>query len=213
MDAPARGTENAPIRATSGKILTALIALFCAIGLASFLVRGEPSSVLRYGPACVAVVYGCWLLFWYPCVIVEPSGVVVRTVFRTHRVTWPAIARVETRYALTIATAHDKVVAWSAPAPSRYAGFNNTPADIRGIDPELRHTEDHETKIRPGDLPRSESGSAALQVRRAWLRLRDAGHLATGAIEGPEIRRTWNVGVSIAAAVLVAVGVVVIWLV
>lgn len=210
MDASASTSRTAVIRPTSGAILTLLIAVFCVIGLASFVVRGEPLDVVRYGPASIAVVYWCWLLFWYPCVEIEPSGVVVRNVFRTHRVTWPAITAVETRYALTILTPHDRVVAWSAPAPSRYAGFNNTPADIRGIDPELRTIQSGTTELRPGDLPRSESGTAALQVRRAWLRLRDAGHLATGAIDGPEIRRNWNTGVIVASVVVVAMGILVI---
>jgi hypothetical protein len=199
---PSGENETVVLRPTSGIVLTVVTGVLAVLGLSSFVVRGDGLGVLRYGLLAVAVVYLAWLFFWYPRVTIDPSGVGVRNVLRTHHVTWPAIRSVETKYALTIVTAHDKVVAWSAPAPSRYAALNNTGADVRGT-----YARDNASSVAVGDVPRSESGNAALHVRRTWTRLRDAGHLASGAIEGPEIRRNWNTGVIALSATLVVAGV------
>ncbi len=199
---PSGENETVVLRPASGIVLTVVTGVLAALGLSSFIVRGDALGVIRYGLLAVAVVYLAWLFFWYPRVTIDPSGVGVRNVLRTHHVTWPAITSVETKYALTIITAHDKVVAWSAPAPSRYAALNNTGADVRGT-----YARDNSSSVAVGDVPRSESGNAALHVRRSWTRLRDAGHLDSGVIEGPEIRRTWNTGVIVLSATLVVAGV------
>jgi hypothetical protein len=198
---PNGGSETVVLRPTSGIVLTVVTGVLAVLGLSSFVVRGDGLGVLRYGLLAVAVVYFAWLFFWYPRVTIDPSGVGVRNVLRTHHVTWPAITSVETKYALTIVTAHDKVVAWSAPAPSRYAAINNTGADVRGT-----YARENNRSVAVGDVPRSESGNAALHVRRAWVQLRDAGHLDSGAIEGPEIRRHWNARVIVLSATLVVLG-------
>jgi hypothetical protein len=200
-DGPAIRNDEVVLRPTSGIVLTVVTAILAVIGLSSFVLRGAAIDLIRFGPLAVAVVGVAWLLFWYPRVVIGPAGVTVRNVARTHHITWPAITGIETKYALTILTAHDKVVAWSAPAPSRYAGLNSTAADVRGAHP--RRNDD---SIALGDLPRSESGNAALQVRRSWAGLRDAGHLGSGAIEGPEIRHSWNTGVIALSATLVVIG-------
>ena len=131
---PVRLPETAVLRPTSGKVLTVVIGLFAAVGLFSFVYRGEWRDALGFTPLAVVVVYLCWLLFWYPSVTVEPSGVQVRNPLRTFRVSWPAIVRVDTRYALTLFTrTTKKIVAWSAPSPSRYAGINTVRPDLSGI--------------------------------------------------------------------------------
>ncbi|MEP6843559.1 MAG: PH domain-containing protein, partial [Pseudolysinimonas sp.] len=122
---PIRMPDRAELRPTSGKVLTVFIGLFSAVGLFSFAFRGEWRDLLGFLPLGVTVVYLCWLVFWYPCVIVEPSGVTVRNPLRSFAVSWPAIVRIDTRYALTLFRKDGKrVVAWSAPSPSRYAGIN-----------------------------------------------------------------------------------------
>lgn len=194
--------ETVVLRPASGIALTIVTGVLAALGLSLFVVRGDALGVLRYGVLAIAVCYLAWLFFWYPRVRIDPSGVSVRNVLRTHHVTWPAITSVETKYALTIVTAHDRVVAWSAPAPSRYAALTNTGADVRGT-----YARENNRSVAVGDVPRSESGNAALHVRRAWTHLRDAGHLDSGAIEGPEIRRNWNTRVIALSATLVVAGV------
>ena len=71
---------TATLRPTSGKILTVVIGAFAAVGLFSFIYRGIPRDAVQYGLLAAAFVYLCWLLFWFPSVTVEPSGVTVRNV-------------------------------------------------------------------------------------------------------------------------------------
>lgn len=212
---PVRLPETAVLRPTSGKVLTVVIGLFAAVGLFSFVYRGEWRDALGFTPLAIVVVYLCWLLFWYPSVTVEPSGVQVRNPLRTFRVSWPAIVRIDTRYALTLFTkTTKKIVAWSAPSPSRYAGINTVRPDLSGLNPnvgqKLIDADDAPTTpdtMKLGDIPRSESGIAALHVRRTWTALHDAGYLDSGTIEGTGVVTIWNAGPLLALGVLIVLGV------
>lgn len=223
MDAspPVRLPETAVLRPTSGKVLTVVIGLFAGVGLFSFVYRGEWRDAIAFTPLAAAVVYLCWLLFWYPSVTVEPSGVQVRNPLRTFQVSWPAIVRIDTRYALTLFTrTTKKIVAWSAPSPSRYAGINTVRPDLSGLNPNVGQklidadnfgdmaptTLDKPGTVKLGDIPRSESGIAALHVRRAWAALRDAGYLDSGVLEGTGVVTRWNVAALGAAGILIALG-------
>lgn len=219
---PVRLPETAVLRPTSGKVLTVVIGLFAAVGLFSFVYRGEWRDALGFTPLAIVVVYLCWLLFWYPSVTVEPSGVQVRNPLRTFRISWPAIVRIDTRYALTLFTkTTKKIVAWSAPSPSRYAGINTVRPDLSGLNPNVGQKlidadnygditptgDDRPGTVRLGDVPRSESGLAALHVRRAWAALRDAGYLDSGALEGTGVVTHWNVAALGAAGILIVLAV------
>ncbi|MES1212274.1 MAG: PH domain-containing protein [Leifsonia sp.] len=223
MDAssPVRLPETAVLRPTSGKVLTVIIGLFAVVGLISFAYRGEWRDALGFIPLAVAVVYLCWLLFWYPSVTVEPSGVQVRNPLRTFQVSWPAIVRIDTRYALTLFTKSTrKIVAWSAPSPSRYAGINTVRPDLSGLNPNVGQKlvdADNSAEMAPtavdkpgtvklGDIPRSESGVAALHVRRAWAALREAGYLDSGVLEGTGVVTRWNVKALGAGGILIVLG-------
>jgi len=217
---PVRLPETAVIRPTSGKVLTVVIGLFAAVGLFSFVYRGEWRDALGFTPLGIVVVYLCWLLFWYPSVTVEPSGVRVRNPLRTFQVSWPAIVRIDTRYALTLFTrTTKKIVAWSAPSPSRYAGINTVRPDLSGLNPNLNRkfggvevpndglTPPAIDSVKLGDVPRSESGLAALHVRRAWAALRDAGYLDSGVLDGTGVVARWNAVPLGAAGILIVLAV------
>jgi hypothetical protein len=205
--------KTATLRPTSGKILTVVIGAFAAVGLFSFVYRGIPRDAIQYGLLAAAFVYLCWLLFWFPSVTVEPSGVTFRNVVRTFRVSWPAIADVRTRYALTLFLRDGrKIVAWSAPSPSRYAGINTVRPDLAGLRTPVgdRGPVDaslEATSIPLGDVPSSESGIAAIHVRRAWTALRDAGYLDAGTIEGTGVVTSWNTRPLLVFGALVLLGV------
>ena len=210
---PVRLPETAVLRPTSGKVLTVMIGLFAAAGLFSFVFRGLWRDALGFTPLAVVVVDLCWLLFWFPSVTVEPSGVTFRNVLRTFRVSWPAIADVGTRYALTLFLRDGrKVVAWSAPSPSRYAGINTVRPDLAGLGRPVgdRGPVDASldvTSVPLGDVPSSESGIAAIHVRRAWIALRDAGYLDSGALEGTGVATSWNTRPLLILGALVVLGV------
>lgn len=187
------------IRPTSGKVLTVAVGLVGAFGLVSLFTEGGLHELARFGVVGLAGVYLCWMLFWFPSVTVGPAGVTIRNIARTHQISWPAVVAVETRYALTVRTTTGKFVAWSAPSPGRYAGRTSTA-------PELRSQGKGPREVALGDIPRSESGLAALVVRQRWDALKAAGYLDSGAIEGTGVVTRWNAAVLGCAGGVLALG-------
>jgi len=193
--------ESKTLRSRFGLVITVLVWAVCAVAVVTMVVTGRWADLARYGALAVLVGYVVWLLFWSPSVTIAPSGVAVRNLLRVHDVSWPAIQNIDTKYALTLMTKARKVVAWAAPAPSRYATMRATKADASGL-PESTFMLG---SVRPGDIPSSDSGLAALYVRRYWEELRDAGHLDSGAVEGTGVKTRW---LGREAAVLIALAII-----
>jgi hypothetical protein len=179
--------DSVTLRPLFGKVIVVLIWVICAIALGSLFVDYHALN-LRFIPLVAFAAYGVWILFWSPSVAISPAGVTVRNLLRTFDVSWPAIQRVDTKYALTLYTPTTKIVAWSAPQPGRFEALRTSQRDIRFL-PESTYGAGG--GIRPGDLPKSASGLAALYVRRYWEQLRDAGHLDSGVIEGTGVTTHW----------------------
>lgn len=192
-------------RSRSGQWFTGIAAALAAAMLLSLVIGGDFVAALRLVPSIATILVLVWALWWQPAVIVEDSGVTVRNVFRTIRLTWPSIERVETRWALTLYTATDKVAAWAAPAPSSLTVNRMAPSDSTHL-PASTYQEDG--TIRPGDLPQSASGAAALLIRERWEQLRRAGHLDDAAVEVDRPHVTWHRGTLLALAVLLVASVI-----
>jgi hypothetical protein len=188
IDKPTRvQTDSTTLRPLFGKVLVVLMWLICGTALVNLITELNLLALVRYIGLIAFAAYAVWILFWSPSVTIAPSGVTVRNLLRSFDVTWPAIVRVDTKFALTLYTAHRKIVAWSAPQPSRFAAIRTSRAEIRHL-PESSYASGG---IRPGDLPASASGLAALYVRRYWEQLRDAGHLDSGVVEGEGVTAHW----------------------
>jgi hypothetical protein len=179
-------TDSKTLRPRFGKVLVVVCAAIGLVLLVSLALTGI-SSLIRFGPLTILGVYVVWMLYWLPSVTIAPSGVIVRNVVREHEVTWPAIERIDTKYALQLFTAAGTITAWSAPAPGRHATMRVANPELRGL-PESTYAA--ERSIRPSDIPSSESGLAALYVRRFWEQLRDQGYLDKG-VEGTGVRTHW----------------------
>lgn len=176
------------LRGTFGIVVTVVVWL---IGVVSLITLGTDKGVaemFRYTPLVLLVGYACWMTFWAPAVAIDPSGVTLRNIVRSHRVTWPAIQRIDTKYTLTLVTANRKFTAWSAPAPSRFSMINARKQELRSL-PESTYRAGYSVGI--GDLPTSDSGVAAYHIRLRWEALRDAGHLDAG-VEGTGVVTTWH---------------------
>lgn len=119
--------------------------------------------------------YFAWLLFWNPSVKVSEEGVVVDNIFKTHKLNWSAITRIDTKYSLTLETSHTTIQAFGAPAPSRYAGFMANKTEAEHL-PESSFV--GKGLVRPGDLTSSDSGVAAYVIRSHWEKLRDLNKLS-----------------------------------
>jgi hypothetical protein len=170
-------------RPAFGRVLSIVMALIALAGLISFVVVGDPAGLVRYGWGLLLLAAVTFALFWFPSLDVAEHEVTVRNVFSTIHVPWPAIQRIDTKYALTLYTPQGKIAAWASPAPSRYASQVSRTQDARlaasaaGADP------------RPGDLLDTTSGAAAFVIRRHWDDLREDGYLDAPVVEEGTLRR------------------------
>lgn len=152
----------------------------------------------------VLVATAAWLLLANPHVRVDDSAITVVNPLRTFVVDLQSIVDVATKFALTVETAHETVVAWSAPAPG---GRDHVLGAREGRRcPEAgavpRSAIRADGTVAPGDLPGSGSGDAAAVLRRRWESARAAGVLDDLPITG--VRAQWNV----ASILLVVAGIV-----
>jgi hypothetical protein len=178
--------ETVTLRPRFGRIPAASVALIAAAGIVAICVSGDLTQ-FRYIGILLLLAFLSWLTYWRPAVILSPAGVEFINLFRTRRITWPAIQRIETKYALTIHTEAGKFTAWAAPSPSRFAAGRVSKRDVTGL-PESTYSA--QKRVGLGDLPNSDSGIAALQVRRRWEGYRDAGLLDSP--DGTGVVTTWH---------------------
>ncbi len=174
-----------------GRALTASIGAICLVALAGLMADNGMRDLLRAGPWLAFVAGSCWAMFWRPHVVVDEAGVEMVNVFRTIRLPWPSIQAIDTKWALTLITAYGRYTAWAAPAPSIYGSFRADRSELRHLP---RSTYDGGA-VRPGDIPSSPSGEAAMVIREHWEYLRDAGYLDDPRLEFDRPPVRWHVGV------------------
>ena len=169
-------------RPAFGRVLSVVVVLIAATGVAGFVVGGDAQGLLRYGWGLLLLCALAIALLWMPQLRIAEHEVTVRNVFSTVHVPWPAIQRIDTKWALTVYTDGLTIPVWASPAPSRYASQASDTTDARlaasagGSSP------------RPGDLLSTGSGAAAYLIRRHWDDLRADGLLDAG-VEAGSVRR------------------------
>jgi hypothetical protein len=187
-----------------GRALTIGVGAICLLSLAVLVVTDGARALVQVGPWLALVTGACWTTFWRPEVVVDDSGVHLVNVLRSVHVPWPAIQAVDTKWALTLVTAYGRFTAWAAPAPGVHQAVRATRHDAEHVP--VSALSGH--GIRPGDLPSSPSGEAALSIRRRWERLRDAGFLDDPRLEHERVPAVWHTATIVGGVVLVALGVV-----
>lgn len=170
-------------RPAFGRVLSIVVAVIALAGLVGFVVSGDWGGLLRYGWGLALLGALAVALFWLPSLSVAEHEITVRNVFSTVHVPWPAIQRIDTKYALTLYTARGKVTAWASPAPNRYAGQVSASRDASLPGAGLGGS------IRPGDLLSTASGAAAYVIRSHYDQLREDGHLDNPVVEEGAYRR------------------------
>lgn len=111
--------DTETIRSRFSRGLAVATAALGAVLLVWVSAAAGPSAALPYGPPVALVVLVAWLTFWRPAVEVSDGEVVLRNVWRTVRVPWPALRDVDDRLGLRLVTAYGDYQAWAAPAPRR----------------------------------------------------------------------------------------------
>lgn len=198
------GSDRHEFRPWFGQVLTGVIGAIGAVSFVAFTWQQGLGTGLRALPFLALATAVCWALFWRPCVTVDTAGVTLVNVTRTIRLPWPSIQAVDTKWALTLITAYGRFTAWAAPAPGAAHVVRN---DARREARNLPASTFGPDGIRPGDLPTSPSGGAALMIRERWERLRDAGHLDDPRLEfdRPPVRWHVEVGAALMALVIACV--------
>ena len=183
-----------------GRILSVVVAVVCAGGIASFAIAGDVDGLVRYSWPLLLIAVLVFTLYFRPSLDVAEHEVTVRNPFVTVHVPWPAIERVDTKWALTLFTADGKITAWASPAPNRYAAHVTPNVDTRLA------ARDGGTSVRPGDLPNTSSGAPALVIRSHFEELRETGLLDAG-VEPGTLRREvhWGTVATLGALVLLTV--------
>jgi hypothetical protein len=199
--------DAAVFRPGFGRVLTIAVVAVCAIALVAVAVQSV-GAALRTFPWLALFAGACWALFWLPEVAVDDGGVRLVNPFRTIDLAWPAIQAVDTKWALTLTTAYGRFTAWAAPAPGARQTLRGSPTEAKHLPASTMGP----GGMRPGDLPSSSSGAAALMVRQKWEQLRDAGYLDDPRLEHDRPPVRWHrelIATAAALVVLAAVAVVV----
>ena len=179
-----------------GRVLAVVVGVVVLLGLAGFVVAGDYAALARFAWAPLFIGVGAFAAFWFPSIAVAEHEVTVRNVFSTVHVPWPAIQRVDTKWALTLyLPGGTKVAAWASPAPNRYAAQVGPSTDAKLA------AKDQGGAIRPGDLLETPSGAVAFVIRSHWDDLRESGALDAG-VEPGSVRRDWHWVTIIAMSVL-----------
>ncbi|GAA4629135.1 MULTISPECIES: PH domain-containing protein [Cellulomonas] len=196
--------EVVVVRPGFGRALAVVVVVLCTAGAVSGLVA-DVAATLPWLPVLALAGLGAWAAYWRPAVVVTPAGVELVNVTRTVEVPWTAVEAVETRYALALQTPYGTYAAWAAPAPSAVRTGRARPEDYAHLPSSTYGTGGG---VRAGDLAGTDSGAAALVVRRRWEQLVEAGVLDDPRLERPTPVVRWHVGTLVAAGVLLALAVV-----
>lgn len=180
------------------RLLAVCLWALCGIALVAVAVAGDVRFAAMV-PFAVAVAVLAWGGLWSVAIIVDDERVELRNAFSTVVVPWAALVHVDTRFALTLVTPHGSFTSTAAPAPSRLTTMlskrdaESVPRDVP-VD----------GKIRPGDIPTTDSGAAALLVRRRWRELLDDGRIEVGVADSTPVLRHWHwMTMTVTAALLV----------
>ncbi len=166
------------------RVLAGVTWLLCAGAIAAVF-AADFSTTFEFLPLIALVAWFAFCGLWRPALTVTDDGVTIRNVFATTVVPWAALIQVDTRYALTLVTPRGRHTVTAAPAPGRLVTALSR-RDMSGI----AAPDGSDGGVRPGDLPNTDSGSAAYLVRQRWQALLQEDRIEVGlADETPIIRQ------------------------
>ena len=180
------------VGSTYGRALTIALGVVClGTTIAVGVFAGWTDAALT-APWTALFALLCWAVFWRPRVVVSDAGVQLVNVSRTIFIAWPALHSIDTKWALTLVTAHGRFTAWGAPASGARGAVLSM---SRGADEQAY------------DFVGGPAGEAAALIRERWDRLRAAGHLDDPRLERDRPQVRWHVETGLAVAALLAVGI------
>jgi hypothetical protein len=194
-------------RPVFGLILTGVVIALCIVGVVTLALAGDSGNLVRTVWPLLFAATLVAALFWRPCIVITDSRVTVVNVFRTFEVPWPAIERIDTRYAVTLFTSSQKIAVWAAPSPGIRGATTISRRDVSNLT-ESSYGPGH--SVRPGDSVSFPSGQVAFVLRKRWEELRDqrtaseSDDVAGSAGNGDETVRVTTHRITIVALVMLA---------
>lgn len=194
--------STASFHSRFNRVLAVCVWILCLGAVLAVIVAGDLRNVSLVPVVALASLLA-WVGLWRAAITVDDSVIEVRNAFSTVIVPWAALIQVDTKYALTLVTPHGSYTSTAAPAPSRLTLLLSR-RDADAVQPDVAVG----GRLRPGDIPSTDSGAAAIIVRRRWQQLRDEGRIELGAADRTPVLRHWHWTTIILSAVLLAAGVV-----
>lgn len=167
------------------------------------LVSGAQST-LYLVPFVAALSVLAWAGLWRVAVLLDDQSVELRNAFSTVVVPWAALIQVDTRFSLTLVTPRGSFTSTAAPAPSRLTTMLSK-RDADSVSPDVAIG----GRIRPGDIPTTDSGAAAIIVRRRWKQLLDEGRVELGVADRTPVVRHWHWATIVTTSALLVLAVAV----
>jgi hypothetical protein len=180
------GPQETVLYPVGARVLASVIVILCLVVEGSLIAYGHLDVLLRATPAVILVAELAILGFWLPRVELSPSEVVVVNPLRTHRITWPAIGNIETRWSLSFDTVRGRITAWAAPSPGPLSQLRRMRRDAFRV------------SLAAGDSRNGEQTRELVVTQ--WEAYREQGVL--GPVEGTGVRTAWNIPAAALLAVL-----------
>jgi hypothetical protein len=142
--------------------------VYVSAGVIYFVIVGEVAVSFTHNSAKAVLVAAAWalfigncahLLFIRPKVTFGDEGIIITNPLQSIQVGWQRVESIEAKYTMSITVGGKSIYAWGAPAPSRYHSRSVHPSEVRGLG--IGNAD----LIRPGESPRSDSGTAAYYAR------------------------------------------------
>ena len=156
-----RDTRRPQIAPRGSRILAAALGVIALASLISTAIS-NPADTLGLLPVYALVVWAAWSVLWHPHVEIDDTHVTIVNILRTHRIPLAAISEVSTRWGLVVTVGEKRYPAWAAPAPGTLHTMRIDPKGLTRL-PESSY---EQGTVRPADDPVTDSGAAALGIRR-----------------------------------------------
>lgn len=196
--------STASFHSRFNRVLAVFVWVLCATALVAVIVADDARN-LSLLPFVALATLLAWSGLWRVAITVDDNLIEVRNAFSTAIVPWAALIQVDTKYALTLVTPHGSYSSTAAPAPSRLTLLLSR-RDAAAVPQDVAV----EGRVRPGDIPSTDSGAASILVRRRWQQLRDEGRIELGVADRTPVLRHWHWTTIILSAALLVAGVVIL---
>ncbi|GAA1748850.1 hypothetical protein HF984_02665 [Rothia terrae] len=170
--------QNPPVRfRPKTAVFYTVVAVVIAVVLvaATLYVYGVYGMVAKCWP-WFFLAYGVWYLLGYPSFEVDRDELCIKNPFVSHRVGYPNLIDISTKFNLTLVTARKKYQAFAVPSTGMRAGLHTREEEITNL-PSI--TYGGHGSVRTSDLPTGFSGSAAMVARGYWQEIVEDEALST----------------------------------